>query len=579
MRSLSTFSHKTADRTSLAASVLIGVVFLASGSGKLLAPHEAPGQVIDFISAVAPQFLLAPWVLHFLYDILVPYIFPSAELVIGIMLLIGAVPRLAAALCIPLTIAFASTNIWAIARGDYLTCANCFGIWENFFGHLTPLQSLIIDIVLLLLAVAVIALHPGTFFSSRKRLTTATSRSKLWLHTFQSDLKQYGIRQTTLMYLKGLVARSRQAWKTITGDWRRATAIIVVFLVIAAAASYLAILDLRPRVVSINISDVSDSSASVSITLNKPMAVTLTLYDDRNNQIGVWTATIPNTQHGIVLDELLPATEYHFEITIEGVRQGSEVYRFATTPPKEPPFISRITVLDVSDTSATITWTTTRPTTSEIVYWSMESSEQKRVVGNGLTIEHKVTLTNLSPESTYYFRIKATDAYGQTVVAEKDGVFSPAIAPEITKRAPDFTLPSLDGNTVSLSQFKGKAVVLNFWSMWCSACRKELPVIQEVINQSIPETVVLNIHVGGREETIRNYLEGQGLHLTVLLDKDGSVQNIYNVAETPTMFILDRAGIVRFKNPKFSSAAGLINTVQKVLDSPAFIGITTTPGK
>ncbi len=578
-RSSPPVSDKAADRTSLVAGILIGAVFLASGSGKLLAPHEAPGQIIDFVSAIAPQFLLTPWVLHFLYHILVPYILPGTELILGIMLLIGAVPRLAATLCIPLSIAFASTNIWAMARGDYPTCASCFGIWEELFGHLTPVQSLIIDIILLLLAATVVSFHPGTFFSNSKRLTAVTSRSKLWLHTLQLDLKQHGIRWTALTYLGNIGTGSRQVWKAATRNWRRAAVTILVLLAIAAAASYLAILDFTPRVVSVNISEVTDSSAFVSITLNRPGIVTLTLYDDRDNQAGVWATDIPGTQHNVTLDGLLPLTEYHFDITIEGVRRGSKVYHFATTPPKEPPFISRITVLDVNGTSATIAWRTTHPATSKIVYWSADSSKQIEVAGNGLTTEHKVILTDLSSESTYYFKIMATDPYGQTVVAERDGVFSLAVAPEVTKRAPDFTLPTFDGSPVSLGQFRGKVVMLNFWSMWCSACRKELPVIQELVNRSIPETVVLNIHLGGQEETVRNYLEGQGLDLTVLLDKDGSVQNMYDVVQTPTVFILDHAGIIRLKNPSFSSATELANTIRKVLDSPAIIGATANPGQ
>lgn len=567
---------ETADKASLAASILIGLVFLASGSGKLLAPHEAPGQLIDFISAVIPEAVLIPWVLHFLYNILVPYILPSAELILSIMLLIGFVPRLAAALCIPLVIAFASTNVWAIARGSYSTCASCFGIWENMFGHLTPTQSLIIDILLFLLATTVIFLHPGTFLSNRKSLTAMSAKSKTWLVTLRLNLKQYGIRRSVIMCLATLSSTAKQIWKIITGDWRRATACIAVLFAIAATASYFSVVNLVPRVVNVNISEVSDTSALVSITLNKPLTVTLTLYDDSNNQIGVWSTTISDTQHGIALDDLRPATRYHFQIGIEGMWSSSQSYSFITTPPKEPPLISKIAVSEVTDTSAIVTWTTTRPTTTEIAYWSTSSSEQKWIVGNDLTMEHRVTLDRLFQDDTYYFTIRATDAYSETAVAEKVGVFSLAIAPEVTKRAPDFALPSLENNIVSLSEFKGKVVVLNFWSIWCSACRKKLPVIQDVVNKHIPDTVVLNVHLAGREETIRNYLEGEGLDLIVLLDKDTSVQNAYGVTQTPTLFVIDGAGIVRFKDPRFSSAAELANVIRKVLDSPATIGSPTS---
>jgi len=565
-----------AGQASLASSLLIGLVFLASGSGKLLAPHEAPGQVVDFISAIAPQALLTPWVLHFLYNILVPYILPSAELILGIMLLIGLVPRLAAILCIPLVIAFASTNIWAITRGGYTTCASCFGIWENIFGHLTPTQSLAIDIVLFLLALTVFFLHPDAFLSNRRSLTAVSFRSRAWLSNLQLNFKQFGFRRSALIYLTTLSSNLRRVWKVITGDWRRATALVTIFFAIAATASYLSVLDLTPRVLSVSMSEVSDTSAVVTITLNKPRTVTLTLCDDNNNHVGAWSTTIPDTRHAIPLDGLLPATRYHFQVSLDQSQSSSGTYNFITMPPKEPPLIFEITISDVTDNSATVTWRTARPASTEIAYWSASSSEQKWIVKSGLAIEHRVTLTGLSQEDTYYFRIRATDAYGKSAMAEKDGVFSLAIAPEVTKRAPDFTLSSLDGSTVFLSQFKGKVVVLNFWNMWCSACRKELPLIQEVVDKQIPDTVVLNIHLAGKEETIRNYLESQGLNLLVLLDKDASVQNAYGVIETPTLFIIDGAGIIRFKNPRFSSAAELTNTIRKVLDSSATIGSPTS---
>ena len=405
--------REVTNKISLAASLLIGLVFLASGSGKLLAPHETPAQIVDFVSSVTPQVLLAPWMLDFLYYVFVPYVIPSAELLLSIALLLGFVPRLAATLCIPLLVAFASTNVWAILQVHYATCASCFGIWENIFGHLTPIQSLTIDSILLLLALTVIVLCPVNFLSSRKRFMTIVSKSKASLDTLRVDIRQYGIRQLSRRYAEALGNKTKKMWRNITTDWRCAISTIAIFFAIAAATSYFSVLNLTPRVLNVTVAEVSDTTALISVTLNKPQTVTLTLYDEQNNKIGTWSTAFPETQHGIFLDELLPATNYHFDVLLGDKQPDSMIYNFTTMPPKEPLCISNIVISDISDPNATITWTTCRPTTTEIAYWSADSSDEKWIVDNEFTSEHKATITDLSPESTYYFRIQATDAYGQ----------------------------------------------------------------------------------------------------------------------------------------------------------------------
>jgi uncharacterized membrane protein YphA (DoxX/SURF4 family) len=160
-------SYRIKDILSLVAGLLIGFTFVASGTGKLFGDMETPAQVMAFINAMIPEALLTPIFIDFVYKILVPFIFPWAELLLGIALLIGLMPRLAAALTLPMIAAFTATNIWTIATGEYSQCASCFGVWEKVFGYLTPYQSLGIDILLGLLALCVIFLQPGRFFSSR----------------------------------------------------------------------------------------------------------------------------------------------------------------------------------------------------------------------------------------------------------------------------------------------------------------------------------------------------------------------------------------------------------------------------
>ncbi|UCH51851.1 MAG: DoxX family protein [Chloroflexota bacterium] len=152
---------------SLVAGTILGFIFLLSGSGKLFAFGEMPGQTMQFIGAILPDAWLTPGVALFLGGIFFPYIIPWTELCMGILLLLHIWPRLIAALSLPLISAFIVNNAWYISQGKMnFTSCECFGIWEEMFGTMTHLQSLSFDIVLLALALTVIFVHPAGFLSS-----------------------------------------------------------------------------------------------------------------------------------------------------------------------------------------------------------------------------------------------------------------------------------------------------------------------------------------------------------------------------------------------------------------------------
>lgn len=154
-------------RISLAASILLGITLLFAGSGKLIGFGEMPGQALEFLDAIIPDVLLTPAVASFIGNVFLPYIVPSVEVCLGILLILSIWPRLIALFSLFLSIIFMSSNFWLIRRGteEFPSC-ECFGIWEKMFGTLTPLQALYIDIVLFALALTIIFVHPGGFLSS-----------------------------------------------------------------------------------------------------------------------------------------------------------------------------------------------------------------------------------------------------------------------------------------------------------------------------------------------------------------------------------------------------------------------------
>jgi len=112
--------------------------------------------------------------------------------------------------------------------------------------------------------------------------------------------------------------------------------------------------------------------------------------------------------------------------------------------------------------------------------------------------------------------------------------------------ANDFRLKDLDGNTVNLSDYKGKVVILNFWATWCTYCRKEMPDLNELNKefQENNEAVLLAIDVKESPDTVKKYLTSDNIDLKVLMDQDASVTKKYGVDGFPTTLILNKDGSI-----------------------------------
>jgi len=110
-------------------------------------------------------------------------------------------------------------------------------------------------------------------------------------------------------------------------------------------------------------------------------------------------------------------------------------------------------------------------------------------------------------------------------------------------RAPDLTLLNLEGQEVSLSDFRGKLVLVNFWATWCSPCRQELPAIQAQY-ESTDDLVVLGVNFQEGADEVRPFVTEAGLTFPVLLDETGRATLIYRVRGLPTSFLVDADGLI-----------------------------------
>jgi peroxiredoxin len=119
-------------------------------------------------------------------------------------------------------------------------------------------------------------------------------------------------------------------------------------------------------------------------------------------------------------------------------------------------------------------------------------------------------------------------------------------APKIGGQAPDFTLLSVDGKAVRLSDFRGKSVVLNFWATWCPPCRKEFPELVALYNANKDRgLVVLGINLQEPPDQVRKFAQEYGATFPIVIDIDADVAGQYRLLGLPMTWFIDPQGILR----------------------------------
>lgn len=116
--------------------------------------------------------------------------------------------------------------------------------------------------------------------------------------------------------------------------------------------------------------------------------------------------------------------------------------------------------------------------------------------------------------------------------------------------ASNFSLESLDGaGEISLEDFKGKPVVLNFWASWCGPCKEEIPLFERAWKEYKDKDVVfLGVDIMDDRDTAKKYIKNEGITYTNLYDPAGEISNQYGVVALPATFFIDREGKVTAKN-------------------------------
>ena len=112
---------------------------------------------------------------------------------------------------------------------------------------------------------------------------------------------------------------------------------------------------------------------------------------------------------------------------------------------------------------------------------------------------------------------------------------------KIGETAPDFSLETLDGEMVKLSDFEGKKVVVNFWATWCKPCREEMPDLQSVYEQKEKDVVILAVNMDAHND-VKGFIDSYSVTFPILLDEEDEVADLYQIISLPTTYFIDERG-------------------------------------
>lgn len=112
---------------------------------------------------------------------------------------------------------------------------------------------------------------------------------------------------------------------------------------------------------------------------------------------------------------------------------------------------------------------------------------------------------------------------------------------KVGAKAPDFELKTLAGDTVKLSDLKGKKVMLNFWATWCPPCKAEMPAMEEFHKEAGDDVVILAVNIDPHLD-VKAFIDENGITFPIPLDEEDKVNETYQVLSIPTTYFIDTKG-------------------------------------
>ncbi|WP_430785751.1 TlpA family protein disulfide reductase [Virgibacillus flavescens] len=135
-----------------------------------------------------------------------------------------------------------------------------------------------------------------------------------------------------------------------------------------------------------------------------------------------------------------------------------------------------------------------------------------------------------------------TEAKGGMITAPGDSGL------DVGQLAPEIKLETLSGETIQLSDLKGKKVFINFWATWCPPCKKEMPDMQKFYEEYSDEVEILAVNATGQEKgikTVKEFIDNDTYTYPILLDKELNVTEDYQAFALPTTYFIGTDGVIQ----------------------------------
>jgi len=148
------------------------------------------------------------------------------------------------------------------------------------------------------------------------------------------------------------------------------------------------------------------------------------------------------------------------------------------------------------------------------------------------------------------------------------GCGSTQACPKIGDKAPDLTLPGIDGKNISLSSFSGKPVIINTWSASCIECKREMPYFKDIYNQYSPSGLVfLSVNTADSADAVKDFMSKNGYNFTILFDYKYEIYKKFccpKNADPNTFFIGTDGSIKGIKIGGFTSKAEIDSIIKSM---------------
>ncbi len=135
---------------------------------------------------------------------------------------------------------------------------------------------------------------------------------------------------------------------------------------------------------------------------------------------------------------------------------------------------------------------------------------------------------------------------------------------EVGYLAQDFQLTDLDGNIIKLSDLRGKVVLIEFSVTWCGTCKAELDVLKALYSEySHDDVVFITIDIDSTVDTLQEYRSTNGIEWTLASGKEVGV--LYGVYSLPTIVVVDKNGVIRFRQSGYVEYSTLMDILNKLI--------------